>query len=72
MVDARQRNEWDHTSTMMALLANIHRDPDKTSAISPQEFNPFLCDKPRERVTDLGVLRKHFVDGEKKNEKLSD
>lgn len=27
MVEARQRDQWNHTADLMALLANLQRDP---------------------------------------------
>jgi len=41
MAEARTRDGWAHTSTVMALLANCHRDPKKTKPYRPADFDPF-------------------------------
>jgi hypothetical protein len=41
MLDGRRREQWNHTASLMALLASVHRDPKKRrSGYSPQEFHP--------------------------------
>jgi len=43
MADGRCREEWAHTSTVMALLANINRDPKKKSSpFKPADFDPYV------------------------------
>jgi hypothetical protein len=46
---AKTRNEalWAHTSEILALLFNIHRDPKKTKSKTADDFNPTLS-KPAE------------------------
>ena len=39
MAEARQREMWNHTSSVMALLANAHRG--KRATFSPEDFHPF-------------------------------
>jgi hypothetical protein len=41
MAEARGRDNWARTSAMLALIANVNRDPKKTPAFSPADFNPF-------------------------------
>jgi hypothetical protein len=41
MAEARGRDNWAHTSALLALIANVNRDPRKTPAASPADFNPF-------------------------------
>ena len=41
MAEARERSEWARTSAMLALIANAHRDPKKTRAFKPGDFDPF-------------------------------
>ena len=51
---------------MMALLANINRDPKKTPAFSPRDFSPVqLASGPKPRPPRVGVeiLRQVFIDG---------
>lgn len=32
---------WQQTASLMALTANCHRDPKKSKAYKPDDFNPF-------------------------------
>ncbi|MCK6458118.1 MAG: hypothetical protein L6Q92_16510 [Phycisphaerae bacterium] len=41
MAEARMRDEWARTSSLLALIANAHRDPKKTRAFKPGDFDPF-------------------------------
>ena len=58
MAEARQKVEWGQTASIMALLANCHRDPKKRPRpYTPDEFMP--RSRPRrkaaisvERLTD--------------------
>ncbi|MCB9838201.1 MAG: hypothetical protein H6813_02585 [Phycisphaeraceae bacterium] len=60
MAEARQRSEWGRTSTLLALIANAHRDAKKTRAFKPSDFDPFAR---RERTTtnDMAGLRAVFM-----------
>lgn len=40
MADGRSQALWSHTSAVLALLANVHRDPKKSKAFKPSDFNP--------------------------------
>jgi len=43
MAEGRCREDWAHTSTVMALLANINRDPRKKSTpFKPADFDPYV------------------------------
>lgn len=42
MAEGKQRNEWSHTSSVMALLVNINRNPKRGKAVKPCDFNPFV------------------------------
>lgn len=50
MSEARSRSDWRHTSHLMWLLANIHRNP-KKPAISLSAFDPFA---PKEQPLKVG------------------
>lgn len=51
MAEGRGRLEWGQTSCLMALVVNILRDPNKTKAVKPGDFNPYLQKaKPVQRV----------------------
>jgi hypothetical protein len=41
MAEGRNKVLWCHTSSLMALIANCHRDPKKTSQYRPDDFNPY-------------------------------
>ena len=65
MAEARACSEWAHTSAVLAMLANAHRDPKKTRVFAPSDFNPLEARK-RKRVLgrrkDLSILKTVFVD----------
>jgi hypothetical protein len=63
MAEARSRERWAHTSSLLALLANAHRDPKRTRAFVPADFNPHAkkAEPVRERV-NISVLKAVFVD----------
>lgn len=46
MAEGRQKEAWGRTSTVLALIANVNRDPKKHRAFRPDDFNPFA---PRRR-----------------------
>jgi hypothetical protein len=41
MAEGKNKALWCHTSSLMALIANCHRDPKKTSPYKPDHFNPY-------------------------------
>jgi len=64
MAEARGREAWNHTSAVMALLANIHRDPKKHRAFRPSDFNPYETKRKTGMPIDagnIGVLKKAFI-----------
>lgn len=64
MAEARQREQWNHTSSLLALLANCHRDPKKTRPYKPAQFHPHPT-KPRPTIkprADIRQLKQVFVD----------
>jgi len=65
MAEAKARDEWAHTSCVLAMIANAHRDPKKTRAYRPSDFSPF--EKKRKQgiaITpgNIGLLKTVFVD----------
>lgn len=53
MQEARKfeyESSWDQTRNMMALIANIVRDPKKTPAFKPSDFKRLSWDGDVERV----------------------
>ena len=41
MKEARERSEWSRTSQLLALTYNMNRDPKKSSATTPDDWNPY-------------------------------
>ncbi|MCC7409959.1 MAG: hypothetical protein IT442_17970 [Phycisphaeraceae bacterium] len=64
MAEAHGREKWAHTSAILALIANVNRDPKKTRPYKPSDFDPHTardrCDDAIE-LTDLSVLKQAFV-----------
>ena len=65
MGEARARERWSHTSSVLCLLANLHRDPRKHRPFAPTDFTPFR-DRPATAVKDTAtgfrVMKHLFVD----------
>ena len=56
---------WDLHAVLLAHLANLHRDPAKTGAYEPADFNPFAL-RERRPVTStapLAALKRLFTEG---------
>lgn len=66
MAEAKQHDLWNYASAMMALMANIHRDPRKGRALHPADFHPLAHAKGRRQQqpleADISVLKSVFVD----------
>jgi len=63
MAEGRVRESWDHTSVVLALVANVHRDPRRRSdPFMPAEFHPYERPRAEEPLkVDITVLRDVFV-----------
>lgn len=59
MAEARQRSQWARTSTLLALIANAHRDAKKTRAFKPSDFDPFAR-RENSTTNDIAGLRAVF------------
>jgi len=62
MAEARQRDEWTRTASVMALVANTQRDPKKGRPFRPADFDPFQHATSRTPKVGVGVLKSVFVD----------
>ena len=64
MVNAKRREAWTHTSSVLATLANIHRDPKKKPrAFTSNDFNPMLQPSDSKPIkADIQILKRVFVD----------
>lgn len=47
---------WEHTSVMLAMTANVHRDPKKCKPFSPADFNPYVDSQPTGDVIDASSI----------------
>lgn len=65
MAEARAKEKWNHTSSILCLIANIYRDPKKHRAFKPTDFSPFHS-KPAEVIKDtkagFAAMKAIFVD----------
>ena len=66
MAQARQSESWNHTSMLLAMYANTHRDPKKGRAFKPADFHPLFKTKPKSEPPplkgDIRMLKTIFVD----------
>ena len=72
MAEGRGQIEWAQTSALLALTANAHRDPKKTRAFKPSDFNPYHVretERPIGKTKDLSILKHVFVDGQRERSK---
>jgi len=49
MAEGSGRERWAHTSAVMALIANVNRDPKKGRAFRPSDFDPYARQDRRSR-----------------------
>ncbi len=66
MAEGRQNEQWNHTAALLAMLANVNRDPKKGRAFQPNDFHPHrhrpkASDKPLKG--NIRMLKTVFVDG---------
>ncbi|MGV3483370.1 MAG: hypothetical protein ACO1RT_03000 [Planctomycetaceae bacterium] len=60
MADGLRHHDWGQTSSMMAMLAEVHRDRKKRSrSFKAEEFNPLITNTAKPiptTVTQLGSI----------------
>jgi len=64
MAEGKAKDKWQHTSVILALLANCHRDPKKTKPFKPADFDPFAQGKTDTIAideTNIHQLRRYFT-----------
>jgi len=65
MAEARAKERWNHTGSILCLLANLNRDPKKHRPFKPSDFTPF-GKKPDLAVKDTAMgfraMKQIFVD----------
>jgi hypothetical protein len=42
MAEGHHKDRWQHTASIMALIANVNRDPKKTRPFKSSDFNPYV------------------------------
>jgi len=67
MAQARQAERWNHTAAILAMLANVNRDPKKGRALKPADFHPLLKSKSHADASpplkgDIRMLKTLFID----------
>ncbi len=70
MAESRSKDNWNHTSAVLALIINVNRDPKKHGAVSPKELNPH--EKKARTILkgkELRILKDVFID-RKQNERI--
>lgn len=65
MYDARIRNQWDHTSHVMAAIYTASGNLKKGVTVKASDFNPMAPPKKRMRITSktMGVLKSRVLGG---------
>jgi hypothetical protein len=65
MAQGRQEDGWNHTAAVLAMLANVNRDPKKSRAFKPADFHPIQAARHHAAMPlkgEIGMLKKVFVD----------
>ena len=53
MAEARSRDNWAHTSAVLALIANVNRDPKKSRPFKPADFDPYSARDRRDEAIEV-------------------
>lgn len=67
MAQERQRDQWAHTSLILSVIANIHRDPKKGRRFTAEDFNPLQDRKAAPIRTGVGILKQIFIDNRRRD-----
>ena len=63
MGEARSQMLWSHTSSVLAMLANIHRDVKRSKIYHPSDFNPHAKKRIQPRtMVGIEALKHVFID----------
>ena len=63
MAEEHRKGAWEQTSEVLAMIANVNRDP-KTRAYRPSDFSPYESSQPSGipiKADNIGILKKLFV-----------
>jgi len=62
MAESRSHAEWGRVASLMALIANVNRDPQKHRPFRPGDFDPHEAREPDIRLKgDIDTLIRAFV-----------
>jgi hypothetical protein len=66
MSDSRCRFEWSQTSSVLAMLANVNRDPKKTKPFYPADFDPYTAKRQKSNAVvvtkeNIEAMRNAFL-----------
>lgn len=50
MANAKCMDDWDHTSSLLALIFNMNRDSKQQRALKPEELNPYRSAKKKKGI----------------------
>jgi hypothetical protein len=63
MSQSRTQEQWNHTAALLAMLANVNRDPKKGRAFRPLDFHPSQTRSAQKPLkADITLLKSVFVD----------
>lgn len=74
MLDGHSEASWAHTASIMALIANVNRDPKRRSTpFTANDFNPYAKRVEPQRIkVKFSALKSIFVDQTPEDFRLSD
>ena len=61
MADARAYDDWTRTSAVLALIANVNRDPSKGRPFKISDFHPMEGPPKPVQSNDFSLLKELFV-----------
>ena len=66
MAEGRGRDEWGRMSSLLALIANVNRDPRRTRAFRSNDFNPYEAQPSGGGIplnkANIRLLKQVFID----------
>lgn len=60
MAKAAKSELWDHTSALLAMTANVNRNP-KDEPVKPHQFHPFYEPPPVDTKAAFAQLKAAFI-----------
>ena len=66
MSESRCRFAWSQTSSVLAMLANVNRDPKKSKPFMPADFDPYSARRHRSNAVvvtkdNIEAMRNAFL-----------